>query len=421
MNILHLIHQYPPEFVGGSELHTQGIARAQAAQGHAVAVFTRVPGEGAGLEVRQDGPVRVYAAANGVPSPTGRFLATWGDGEIEAQFGQALDEFQPDVVHIQHMMGQPKGIFDRVRAAGLPVYITLLDFWWVCANAQLLTNYSQEICDGPDRWINCARCVIARSGRTAGWAALPALPPLLGWRSRMLQEIMAYADALLAPCPFVRDWYAAHGAPADRTIVVPLGIDSPPPADDKPSPADDKPPARGADEPLRVLYVGGIAWQKGLHVLLEAARGVTGPLELQIAGDLDAESEYGSRLHGLADARVCFLGRLDRAAVWAAMRDAHLIAVPSLWYETYSLLTHEAFAVKRPVFASNLGALTDAVRDGVDGLLLPPGDVNAWRAALQRAVDKPEMLSDLGANARPPATIEEIAARTLGLYLGGKR
>ncbi len=409
MRILHLIHQYPPEYVGGSELHTQGIAKAQAARGHEVAVFTRVPSDGAQMRIRRDGPVRVYAATHGAPSPTGRFLATWGDAEIEAQFAQALAEFAPDVVHIQQMMGQPRALFDRIRAADIPVFITLLDFWWVCANAQLLTNYSQEICDGPDRWINCARCVIARSERSAGWATLPALPPLLGWRSRMLREVMEYATALLAPCPFVRSWYVDHGAPAARTTVVPLGIDEPPSAQGAPLP-------RAAGEPLRVLYVGGLAWQKGLHVLLKAAQGVTGPLEVQIAGDLDRESEYGAQLLDLADERIHFLGRLDRSAVWSAMREAHLIVVPSLWYETYSLLAHEAFAVGRPVFASNLGALADAVNDEVDGLLLSPGDVTAWRNALQRAVDEVELLPRLGAATRRPPTIEEVAMRTVDLY-----
>ena len=171
-----------------------------------------------------------------------------------------------------------------------------------------------------------------------------------------------------------------------------------------------------AGEPLRVLYVGGLAWQKGLHVLLKAAQGVTGPLEVQIAGDLDRESEYGAQLLDLADERIHFLGRLDRSAVWSAMREAHLIVVPSLWYETYSLLAHEAFAVGRPVFASDLGALADAVNDEVDGLLLSPGDVTAWRNALQRVVDEVELLPRLGAATRRPPTIEEVAMRTVDLY-----
>ena len=408
MRILHLIHQYPPEFVGGSELHTQRLARRQAAAGHEVAVFTRVPGSG--MTTREDTGVRIYAAGHGTTTPTQRFLATWGDGDLTAGFDRALEAVQPDLIHIQHMMGQPYAIFRRIRTAQIPAVMTLHDFWWVCANAQLLTNYSREICAGPALWLNCARCMLARGEQAAAWVAYPALPPLLGVRSRMLRAVMEYAAALLAPCAFVRDWYADHGAPPDRTRVLPLGIDAPP------EEAGDAPPVRRANEPLRVLYAGGLAWQKGVHILLEAARSVTGPLAVEIAGDPADYPAYVADLRELADARVHFLGRLDRAALWTAMRRAHLIAVPARWYETYSFLIREAFAVQRPVFASNLGAPADAVRHDVDGLLLPPGDVEAWRAALQRAVDEPALLTRLGAAARPPMTLEAESEQTLAIY-----
>ena len=67
----------------------------------------------------------------------------------------------------------------------------------------------------------------------------------------------------------------------------------------------------------------------------------------------------------------------------------------------------EAFAAGLPVLASRLGALTERVRDGVDGLLVPSGDVAAWREALQRLVDEPDLLVRLKANVRPPLTLDQ--------------
>ena len=92
------------------------------------------------------------------------------------------------------------------------------------------------------------------------------------------------------------------------------------------------------------------------------------------------------------------------------------VVVPSLWYETFSLIAHEAFAAGLPVIASDLGALAEVVRDGVDGLLVPPGDVAAWRAALQRLIDDPHLLSNLRANVVPPMTLEEHVDRLESLY-----
>ncbi len=66
--------------------------------------------------------------------------------------------------------------------------------------------------------------------------------------------------------------------------------------------------------------------------------------------------------------------------------------------------------------AFNLGALADRVRDGVDSLLVPPGDVEAWRAALQRLVDEPETLSRLRSGIRPPTTLKKHADQIEALY-----
>ncbi len=90
--------------------------------------------------------------------------------------------------------------------------------------------------------------------------------------------------------------------------------------------------------------------------------------------------------------------------------------MPSLWYETFSFLVSEAFAAGVPVIASRIGPLADRVRDGVDGLLAPPGDVLAWRAALQRLVDGPELLNDLRGNIRCPTTLAEHVKEVESLY-----
>ena len=70
----------------------------------------------------------------------------------------------------------------------------------------------------------------------------------------------------------------------------------------------------------------------------------------------------------------------------------------------------------KPVLASRLGPLADRVRDGVDGLLLPPGDVLAWRAALQRLVDSPDELAALRQHVSSPLPLSEHVTSLLDLY-----
>ena len=91
----------------------------------------------------------------------------------------------------------------------------------------------------------------------------------------------------------------------------------------------------------------------------------------------------------MAGPRVRFMGELSREQVWGCLAKVDVLVVPSLWYEAFSLIAHEAFLAGIPVIASRLGALAEVVQDGVDGLLVPPSDVSAWTATLQRLVDEP--------------------------------
>jgi glycosyltransferase involved in cell wall biosynthesis len=100
---------------------------------------------------------------------------------------------------------------------------------------------------------------------------------------------------------------------------------------------------------------------------------------------------------------IHFGGRIERDNLWRVLlEEAHAGIVPTLWYETASLVIQEFFAARVPVIGSRIGVLPGRIRDGVDGLLFTPGDATALRAILQRLLDEPALLSHLRANIRPP-------------------
>lgn len=411
MHVLHLVHQYMPQHVGGTELYTRWLAHTLARRGHQVTVFHRRHAEGTGQEDRTEAGVRVCAAWTGSLNPTQRLLATFWDPPMVRTFERVLEEARPDLVHVQHLMGLPLALMEAIQRRGIPFVATLWDFWWVCANAQLLTNTSQQVCDGPRAYLNCARCALARVERAGLWPALPLVAGLLGWRNRLLRQVMKDARALIAPTEFVRGWYAAilsrHGVPTERLVVMQPGLE---PAAAAPR------QSQRPDGPVRFAYIGGLSWQKGVHVLVEAFGRIGGAGELWIAGDESSDPAYVARLRAQARPGVRFLGRLTREEVWRTLPRVDVVVVPSLWYETFSFIVSEAFAAGAPVVASRLGPLADRVRDGVDGLLVPPGDLAAWQAALQRLVDSPDLLARLRANVRPPMTLEEHVDQMEALY-----
>ncbi len=408
MRILHLLHQYLPDYVGGTELFTQSIAQGLAKHGHQVGIFYRRSAQGVGVSARTEGAVRVWAAWDGVVTPQRRFWATFRrESSLNSAFERVLNEMRPDLIHLQHLMGLPVRLLSAIRQRDIPFVVTLHDYWWVCANAQLLTNYGAEVCDGPRAYINCARCALARAGRPALWPAVPLLLPLFVRRNRLLRRVLRLADRVIAPTEFVARWYDAHGVSGEKIEVLPHGVQIP---------AGIASPARPTGSPVRFAYIGGLSWQKGVHVVIEAFRGVDGNAELWIAGDERSAPDYVQTLREGADARTRFLGRLTRRTVWETLAQVDAVVIPSLWYETFSLIAHEAIAAGVPIIVSDLGALAEAVQDGVDGVCVPAGNVAAWRVALQKLVVHSERLLDFRTQLRPPVTLEEHVARLLALY-----
>jgi glycosyltransferase involved in cell wall biosynthesis len=407
VRILNVVHQSVPTWIGGVEIYTQALAKALIGRGHKVEIFVREDGNG-GMRSEEFDGVRVHRFWAPGRSEAQRWLATFGEAAAEAAFAHVLDQCRPDLVHFQHLLGLPAALFEAVMRRRLPAIVTLHDYWFICANTKLLTNYNERLCGGPRAWVNCGMCGLARMG--APWAAPlvgPALAPVFALRDFRLRRILLQADALIAPTEFVRNMYLQHGAPPDRVVVIEYGIE-PPPIQPTPLPR---------DGPLRVAYLGGVARLKGVHVLVEAFNAMPPDAQLRIAGDLTRQPAYVRDLQSMVrHSGVRFLGQQGRAGSWALLDWADVVAVPSIWYEVSPLVTHEAFAMRRPVVASNIGSLAGRVRDEVDGLLAPPGDGWAWGEILGHLARHRRRLLKLQSAIRPPKTAAQHADELESLY-----
>ena len=142
------------------------------------------------------------------------------------------------------------------------------------------------------------------------------------------------------------------------------------------------------DEPPHVLFVGRLSEEKGLEELLEATRG----MPRVIVGDGPLRDRVAEAVGFVAPSA---LGRYyERAAI---------VVCPSR-REGYGVVAREAMAYGRPVVATAVGGLVDAVEDGVTGLLVPPRDPAALRAALERLLADEGLRRRLGVAARIAAS-----------------
>jgi len=152
----------------------------------------------------------------------------------------------------------------------------------------------------------------------------------------------------------------------------------------------------GEGRPL-VLTCARLDEQKGHDVLLRAAAELPGvAFALAGEGPLRAELEALAAELGLSD-RVRFLGRRDDVPALLAACD--VFALPSL-YEGSSLAVLEAMAARRAVVSSAIGGTEELIEDGRSGLLVAPGDSEALRGALERALGDASLREALAAAAR---------------------
>jgi starch synthase len=172
--------------------------------------------------------------------------------------------------------------------------------------------------------------------------------------------------------------------------VIPSGVEIPP--------AVGKP-----EEPPHVLYVGRLSEEKGVRDLAEAAAG----LALVVVGD--------GPLRGV----VASVGMVPHDELGPYYERAAVVCVPSR-REGYGVVAREAMAHGRPVVATGVGGLPDAVEDGLTGVLVPPKDPAALRAALERLLGDAVLRERLGRAGRARAESElgwPAATRaTLALY-----
>jgi phosphatidylinositol alpha-mannosyltransferase len=155
---------------------------------------------------------------------------------------------------------------------------------------------------------------------------------------------------------------------------------------------------------LEILFVGRSEERKGLPILLTAFSALVEhvPCRLTVIG-----TEREEVLRYVADpALLRFMdirGRVSREELWAELHQADLLCAPSLSGESFGMVLTEAFAAGTPVIASAIAGYSDVVSDGVDGLLVPPGDPQRLAEELQRVHFEPERLQAMGEAARRSA------------------
>ena len=213
----------------------------------------------------------------------------------------------------------------------------------------------------------------------------------------------AAADLIVCGSEFVRDGIVASGGPKDRCVVVPYGLE-------RGSVVTQKPNRRSG--PLRVLTVGAVCLRKGAPYVLAAARHLGARAEFRMAGAIQVlpEAEKQVREH------IQLTGIIPRSEISSHYEWADVFLLPSLC-EGSATVTYEAMFQGLPVVCTP--ETGSAIRNNVDGFVVPSGNSEAIVEKLEMLAAKPDLLEAMSENARQNSaeyTLEKYGERLISCF-----
>lgn len=454
--VLLTVHKFFPEHRAGTEVLTLKVAQELKRRGYEVRVITADPPD---TDARHaDGPDFAEYVHDGIPVKVFRepirlrgftFENEYLHPGMAAAFENELDSFKPDMVHIFHAQNLSASIIDSAKSRGLPVVCSTTDFWFVCPIVQLKLP-DGSVCRGPSAGAeNCLSCYTPKlfppqsefeEALNKRWAgALSAVPKpvrdiAVGTafelykakkrpsavaatvkRPAALREMANKTDAIMVPTQLMFDIFVENGIKRELLHHVGFGIDTAPlePFQQKTETAQ-----------LRIGFIGTLFEHKGVDLLIQAFQRLPDDADavLKIYGDPNQFPEYGAELVNMArepfpnSAKIEFCGTFPNAKLGEVLQNLDVLVVPSRWYENTPLVIQSALATKTPLVATDLGGLSELIKEGQNGLLFPLNDAMALRNQLLRLLNDRQFLRELRENIAPERTVPDMVDDIESIY-----
>jgi glycosyltransferase involved in cell wall biosynthesis len=201
--------------------------------------------------------------------------------------------------------------------------------------------------------------------------------------------LAAYKDAkkVLVASSYMKKLLVQNGLDARQITILPYFVRMP---------GRTAPITVGPDGPV-LLFAGRLEAEKGLGYLLRSLATVSRPFRLLVAGEGKKEEAYkllADKL-GIAD-KVDFLGWMSSEQLTQIYEKITCLIFPSIWPEPFGMVGIEAFYNSRPVIAFDVGGVSDWLKDGLNGYLVPPQDEKQLADRIERLLADPDLAAQMG-------------------------
>ena len=333
---------------GGDCIYMLNLEKLLKAHGHEVAVFAMDYLE------NLDTPWKKYFPKN--MSKLMAFTRPFGDGEVKSKFSQLLNDFKPDVVHLNNIHTQLSPLIAKLaHEYGAKVVWTLHDTKLVCPCYTCMRNGKWcEECFTDKLAVVKHRCM---PGSIPG--AIVGYLEAKKWNKEVLQK---YVDWFLPPSKFMMDTCVKGGYSPEKFRVLCNFIDV------------TKLPEVSSKAQIKedyYVYLGRVNEVKGVRTLCKAAAQLDKKLIVIGDGELlpELKETYKNCSH------IEFKGLMQWEEFMPILQKARMMVLPAEWSENNPLTVIESQSLGTPVLGANIGGIPELIEEGVSGMTFTSGDV----------------------------------------------
>ena len=380
MKIIYLVHQFYPEYQSGTEKFIFNNALMSQKAGNKVKVVTYSFLDDSKFQeftkeilsreyIYQGIPVEAIKCIN----PPNFIDFTQSNPQLNQFARNFLKKEDPDLIHVGH----PMRMYEFINAAidlKIPYVMTLTDFFMLCPKV-ILTPNDHSLCEGPNGGFACYELCSELDGS------------FIKNRLNKSEIILRKAKALIAPSNFVATMVKKEFDDLNFNVIQ-HGIQH--------QYIKKNNRIYNQSDDLIFGFAGTILRHKGVHLLIKTFKEIKNQnIKLKIYGS--GPKYFLDELHTMIhkDARISICGEYSSDQLGDILKGIDVVIIPSMCYENYSMVLHEAFASNIPVIVTNLGGLAEKVEDGFNGFTFSFGDSKDLKQKLLKIIENPMILNDL--------------------------
>lgn len=347
-------------------MYTLGVEEMLKKNGHETAVFAMKHPDNIPTEWDKYFASEV-SFAGGIKDKLRAVRRMMGRDSVVADFNKLLDDFKPDVVHLNNIHSYLSPVLAKLaKKRGIKVVWTLHDYKLMCPSYSRLDGVKP--CDKCHEKgsLGGASCVVKqRCMKGSLMASAIGAIEALRWPRAALEP---YVDTFICPSQFMADEMAKAGYDKSKLTVLNNSHNGEMPRKEREQ---------------YYCFVGRLSHEKGADTLLQAAAKL--PYELRIGGGGPLAEELKAKYAEYP--QIKFLGFLNGEQVGELFAGAQCSVIPSEWYENNPLSVIEALSAGTPVVGTKMGGIPELI-DENSGMTVEPFDADALANAIETTIKK---------------------------------